>query len=156
MNRPCLGCGALIPSGSYCNRCGQGGFPNSPGRLSGRRAQVLRREVLRAFKNDDPNGNGSPSDAVDVLSFSGGVDYGTQNSVEAPGEKWRGLGSPANASTSVSASTTTSGRRDAISGCRAAPTWRLTKKASQSRRAGASNRIGRAIASSPVRCSVRA
>lgn len=49
MNRPCLGCGALIPSGSYCNRCGQGGFPNSPGRLSGRRAQVLRREVLRAF-----------------------------------------------------------------------------------------------------------
>ncbi len=31
----------------------------------------------------DPNGNGSPRDAVDVLSFSGGVDYGTQNSVEA-------------------------------------------------------------------------
>ncbi|MGH2661260.1 MAG: S8 family serine peptidase [Actinomycetota bacterium] len=31
----------------------------------------------------DPNQNGSPRDAVDVLSFSGGVSYGTQNSVEA-------------------------------------------------------------------------
>lgn len=31
----------------------------------------------------DPNQDGSPSDAVDVLSFSGGVDYGPPSSVEA-------------------------------------------------------------------------
>ena len=31
----------------------------------------------------DPNQDGSFDDAADVLSFSGGVDYGTQNSVEA-------------------------------------------------------------------------
>jgi subtilisin family serine protease len=31
----------------------------------------------------DPNDDGSTADAADVLSFSGGVDYGTQNSVEA-------------------------------------------------------------------------
>jgi minor extracellular serine protease Vpr len=31
----------------------------------------------------DPNGDGDTSDAVDVLSFSGGVTYGTLNSVEA-------------------------------------------------------------------------
>jgi len=31
----------------------------------------------------DPNQDGSVSDAVDVLSFSGGVDYGTLNSLEA-------------------------------------------------------------------------
>jgi subtilisin family serine protease len=31
----------------------------------------------------DPNNDGSTRDAADVLSFSGGVDYGTQNSVEA-------------------------------------------------------------------------
>jgi minor extracellular serine protease Vpr len=31
----------------------------------------------------DPNGDGSTRDAADVISFSGGVDYGTLNSVEA-------------------------------------------------------------------------
>jgi subtilisin family serine protease len=31
----------------------------------------------------DPNDDGSTSDAPDVLSFSGGVDYGTENAVEA-------------------------------------------------------------------------
>ena len=31
----------------------------------------------------DPNQDGSVDDAVDVLSFSGGVDYGTLNSMEA-------------------------------------------------------------------------
>jgi subtilisin family serine protease len=31
----------------------------------------------------DPNGDGSTADAADVISFSGGVDYGTLNSVEA-------------------------------------------------------------------------
>ncbi len=31
----------------------------------------------------DPNNDGRTRDAADVLSFSGGVDYGTQNSVEA-------------------------------------------------------------------------
>ena len=31
----------------------------------------------------DPNQDGSIADAVDVLSFSGGVDYGTLNSIEA-------------------------------------------------------------------------
>ena len=31
----------------------------------------------------DPNQDGSLNDAVDVITFSGGVDYGTQNSVEA-------------------------------------------------------------------------
>jgi minor extracellular serine protease Vpr len=31
----------------------------------------------------DPNGDGDTSDAADVISFSGGVDYGTLNSVEA-------------------------------------------------------------------------
>jgi subtilisin family serine protease len=31
----------------------------------------------------DPNDDGSTADAPDVLSFSGGVDYGTENSVEA-------------------------------------------------------------------------
>ena len=31
----------------------------------------------------DPNQDGSVADAVDVLSFSGGVDYGTLNSMEA-------------------------------------------------------------------------
>src|SRR4029453_12835405 len=40
----------------------------------------------------------------------------TQNSVDAPGENWRGFGSPAKAPSSVSASTTTSGRRDVMPG----------------------------------------
>ena len=31
----------------------------------------------------DPNQDGNVADAVDVLSFSGGVDYGTLNSLEA-------------------------------------------------------------------------
>lgn len=44
LQRPCLKCGQLIPSGSYCARC----QPNySPERLRGRLWQRKRRAVLR-------------------------------------------------------------------------------------------------------------
>ena len=35
----------------------------------------------------DPNGDGNTKDAADVLSFSGGVDYGSGSSIEAKAAK---------------------------------------------------------------------
>jgi 5-methylcytosine-specific restriction endonuclease McrA len=44
IQRPCLKCGALIPSGSYCGRC----QPNyAPQRLRGRKWMRKRSAVLR-------------------------------------------------------------------------------------------------------------
>ena len=44
MQRPCIKCGALIPSGSYCGRC----QPNyAPERLRGRRWLRKRLAVLK-------------------------------------------------------------------------------------------------------------
>ena len=45
LSKPCLRCGRLT-AGSYCD---SHRWPSSPGRLSGRRAQRLRKELLRAF-----------------------------------------------------------------------------------------------------------
>lgn len=42
--RPCIACGALIPSGSYCGRCKPRGGEN---RLRGRRWMRRRAAVLR-------------------------------------------------------------------------------------------------------------
>ena len=46
--RPCLGCRKLIAQGSRCAACERRRFPNSPGRLRGRRWQEVRARVLAA------------------------------------------------------------------------------------------------------------